>query len=440
MKDNKTVNNNSKQSWLPKGHGISYGILAIGSLSMLLVSIDRQILPTVLPAIMKEFHMNSTQGGYISSLNFIGTFIGAAIIGLVADGIGRGYKRRWAWSGSCLLAILSGFATFFTRGIFSLQFWRVVMGLATGAMEPADVALVSDFWQQENRGFALGVNHTGNPIGQFVGPALISVVLLYGTWRDAFLFIPALGIIMILAQIFVGNKRNEQKVRAWIEKQKLTQPYSQKDVENKPTLKQSLANAGRALKNKNVLLAISMDFLFLWTEMGVSTFLTLRLINHLNISLSLAALISGASGLTGWIGLILWGTASDSIGRKPALAIITIGSALSVLGCIFINSVMIGWVVLIVWGIFRNSPYAIINSLTVDSAPREAASGLGLLVGIGYGLSGSLVSPIIGAVINSMGWSASYIILAISCLLVFVPLSLTKETAGRRRKTKLESL
>lgn len=434
MMDSEQTKRKGKNSWLPKGHSISWAMLTIGTFSMLLVSVDRQILPTVLPAIMKEFHMNSTEGGWVSSLNFIGTFIGAGIIGIVADSIGRGYKRTWSWGISCILAIISGFATFFTHSLFNLQFWRVTMGLATGAMEPADVALVSDFWQKENRGFALGVNHTGNPIGQFVGPALLSLVLLHGTWRDAFLWIPALGIIMITGQMFVGKKKNEEKVRSWIAAKHLTQPYSSEQSSEKISVKSSLNGVWNTLKNRNVQLAISMDFLFLWTEMGVSTFLTLRLMNHLGISLSLAALISGASGITGWIGLVLWGTISDRLGRKFSLAIITVGSSMCVLGCIFINSILMGWTVLIIWGLFRNSPYAVINSLTVDSAPKQAASGLGLLVGIGYGLSGSLVSPVVGWIIDSYGWTVGYLFLAVSCLLVFIPLLMTKETAGKYAK------
>ncbi|WP_206603436.1 MFS transporter [Bifidobacterium catulorum] len=426
----------AKRSWLPKAHPVSWGMLAIGTSSMLLISIDRQILPTVLPAIMEEFGMNSTQGGFISSLNFIGTLLGAAIIGVVADSIGRGYKRTWAWWGSCFLAIISGLATFFTKGVFNLQLWRVVMGLGTGAMEPANVALVSDFWQKENRGFALGVNHTGMPLGQFIGPALLSVVLLYGGWRDAFLWIPAIGLLLILAQWLVGSKKNEMKVRGWIDEHDMTQPYSKADVENKLGVKQSFMNAVNSLKNRNIRLAITMDFLFLWTEMGVATFLTLYLMDHLGIGLAQAALISGASGITGWFGLILWGTVSDHIGRRPALGIVTVGFAATVFCLTFINSVPTAWAMLIIWGLFRNAPFAVINSLTVDSAPKEAASSLGFLVGIGYGLSGTLVSPVIGWVIDQWGYSTSYVILAISCLLVFIPLLMAKETAGRKLKER----
>ncbi len=37
------------------------------------------------------------------------------------------------------------------------------MGVGTGGMEPVNVAMVGEWWQRENRGFAVGVHHTGFP-------------------------------------------------------------------------------------------------------------------------------------------------------------------------------------------------------------------------------------------------------------------------------------
>ncbi|RYM05692.1 MFS transporter [Sporolactobacillus sp. THM7-7] len=400
----------------------------IGTLSMLLIAVDRQILPTVLPAIMEEFHMNSVQAGLLNSLNFVGTFAGAALVGFIADRIGTGHRRVWTWSASCIVTMLSGLATFFTKGVFGLQFWRVIMGVGTGAMEPISAALVSDFWQKENRGFALGVNQTGMPFGQFVGPILLSAVLAYGTWRDAFLWIPLIGVVMMLIQLSIGTAANERRVYHWIDEKHLTRPVANR---NQTTHKQVLSNAIQSLKNRNVVLTILIDFLFLWTEQGIVTFLTYRLTSELGLSLSLAALISGASGITGWMGQIVWGTISDHYGRKFSLTILTAGTALSALGCIFINSATTGWIILIIWGIFRNSPYSVINSLIIDSTPETAASSLGLLVGIGFGLSGALVAPVVGYIIQTFGWTWNYIALAISSALVFIPLYFIKETAGR---------
>lgn len=56
-----------------------------------------------------------------------------------------------------------------------------------------------------------------------------------------------------------------------------------------------------ALTNRNVVWSVLSMFIFLWCEAGASTFLTTQFVRH-DLSNSQAALIAGASGLTGWIG------------------------------------------------------------------------------------------------------------------------------------------
>ncbi|MEZ0119165.1 UNVERIFIED_ORG: MFS family permease [Heyndrickxia coagulans] len=424
----KTIGPSEKRSWVPKAHPISWWMLLVTTLAMLLCSIDRQILPTVLPAIMKDFNLNSVEAGFLNSLNFVGSFIGAILVGVLADSLGGGHRRAWSWMGTCIITAVAGIATFFSKGIASLQLWRFIMGFGTGSMEPVNVALVSDFWHKENRGFAIGTHHTGLPIGQFVGPVLIGAILAVGTWKSTFLWIPILGIFIMLIQVFVGTRRNEQRVYKWIKERNLTLP---RDV-NAEVTKNPFKNAFEAIKNRNVMLGMTINFLFLWTEMGTATFLTLQLTDSVGISLAKAAVISGASGITGWIGQIVWGTVSDHLGRKFSLSILAIGSAFSVLGCIFIHSVTFAWIILIVWGIFRNSPYPVVFSLAVDSSPKSAGAGLGILIGVSLGLSGALVTTVAGYFIDHFGWTWNYIMLSAVSILALIPIYLIRETAGQK--------
>lgn len=82
------------------------------------------------------------------------------------------------------------------------------MGVGTGGMEPVNVAMVGEWWQKEDRGFAVGTHHTGFPIGQFLGPLLIGVVLSVATWRAVFLFIPLLAIPIVVVQIVLARREN----------------------------------------------------------------------------------------------------------------------------------------------------------------------------------------------------------------------------------------
>ncbi len=70
----------------------------------------------------------------------------------------------------------------------------------------------------------------------------------------------------------------------------------------------------------------------------------------------------------------------------------------------------------------------VLYSLAVDSSPRAAGSGLGLMIGVGLCLAGCLVGPVAGYVIEHFGWHWSYAMLALSCLLVLIPLRFVEET------------
>src|SRR5690625_6612057 len=69
-----------------------------------------------------------------------------------------------------------------------------------------------------------------------------------------------------------------------------------------------------ALRHANVRWAVALCFLFLWGEAGVVTFLTMQF-KGLGMETSDAILVSGASGLTGWIGQVVWATLSARLER-----------------------------------------------------------------------------------------------------------------------------
>ena len=89
--------------YIPRGHPISWLMLLITTGAILVTSIDRVILPTVLPAILKEFNLSDQQGGLLVSLNFIGITLGGIILGAFGDSLGRGPRRAWTWGFALLV-------------------------------------------------------------------------------------------------------------------------------------------------------------------------------------------------------------------------------------------------------------------------------------------------------------------------------------------------
>lgn len=430
----------SLRRFIPKAHSISWWMLLVTTGAVLITSIDRAILPTVLPALLTDFHLDAMQGGFLVSLSFLGSTIGGVILGIFGDAMGGGPRRAWAWCLTVAVVIASSIATAFAKGLFLFKVLRVTMGIGTGGLEPINVAMISEWWPKEHRGFAVGTHHTGFPIGQFVGPLLIAGIVLFGTWREVFLLLPLLAVPIVVMQIILAKWQHLDSVNTWITDNNLT-PSLTRDHKPAPYLKNPFPILYRVIRtDRNVALAVITNFLFLWTEAAVTGFLTLQLTREVHVSLAVAATISGASGITGWIGQVVWGTISDHRGRKFSLNIIAIGSAVSIFLMAYISSVPMAWLLLLGWGLFRNSPYPVLYAAVIDIVPGSAASGLGLMVGIGLGLSGVVAAPIGGWLIDHSGFTAHYTLLAALCLLALIPIAMMRESsAGVQAEAKLHT-
>lgn len=427
--------------YTPRAHPVSWVMLVITTLAIVVNSIDRIILPTVLPGIISEFDLSATEGGFLVSLSFVGTTIGAIVLGTLGDSFGKGPRRAWMWAVTVSVVVVAAVGTAISNTLGQLRALRVLMGIGTGSMEPVNVTMVGEWWQKEDRGFAVGAHHTGFPIGQFVGPLLIGAIVAAASWREAFLFIPLIAIPIVILQIIVARRRNLARVNDWIEEHRMT-PSVRVDEIGTRRWENPFGLFKQALfSNRNVALGVVANFLFLWTETGVISFLTLQLTQNVGLSLATAAVISGASGLTGWIGQVGWGTVSDHRGRKFSLYILAIGGAIALLTMIFITSAALAWVILIGWGLVRNSPYPVLYSAVMDTVPNAASSGLGLMIGLGLGASGILAPTVQGYLVDNFGFTVHYVVLAGICLLTLVPIALMRqrsEVGGGTRDVRAE--
>lgn len=424
----------TERRFVPRGHPISWAMLVVTFGAILITSIDRILLPTVLPAIMKEFHLSPTAGGWLVSLSYVGTLIGGIGVGAIGDVFGKGPRRAWIWAGTVALVIASAVATAFTKTLALLQALRVTMGIGTGAMEPVNVAMIGEWWQKEDRGFAVGAHHTGFPAGQFVGPVLIGLIVAVATWQTTFLLIPLIAIPIVVLQIVLARQANLARVDRWITNRGMTPSAG---VDEQVAWQNPLRSIWTALgADRNVSLAMVTNFLLLWTETAVTSFITLQLTRDVHVPLSLAAAASGASGLTGWIGQIVWGAISDRIGRKIPLVIIVLGDAVALGLMTQITSLAMAWVILLAWGLVRNAPYPVLYSAIIDVVPGTASTGLGLMIGVGLGASGIVAAPVAGAIVQHFGFNWHYAALVVICFLTLVPVLLLHDPvrAARRRR------
>ena len=403
--------------------------LVVTTLAILMTGVDGGMMERVMSMVKEEFHLTNSHLGWINAVFFGGFVIGAYAFGIISDRIGTGYRRSWTWNIAMLFAIVGGVATFgWSGGFMSFLLWRIPMGISRGGSEPVNVAIVSEWWPKEHRGFALGVHHAGFPIGQFlVGPLIVAILALGGGWREAFLFIPALGLIVIALQAWVGTKQHQQEVYDYIDRHGQTRPAPDLSTKVKENVWEQFITAFKVPNARRIMI---VAFVLLWAEAGATSFLTVQLAER-GVPIEQALIIAGASGITGWIGQVVWGTVSDHIGRKPALIIIMLGWMVSIGAMFFISSAMMGWIVLLGWGLFRNSPFPVIYAVLADSVPKASGSAMGVMIGSALGLSGVYAATVAGMTIDHLGWGPHYMIMVGLLALGLIPLLRIRETVRK---------
>ncbi|WP_455130875.1 MFS transporter [Propionibacterium acidifaciens] len=420
----------SRRSWRISAHPVSWLLLACTTLAILMTSIDATILASVLPFVKTHFGLDDTGAGLINSLFFIGTVAGAFFFGWLSDVVGNGYRRSWVWIIAMGLSVVGGVGTFaFASSWVAFQVMRVVMGVSRGGSEPTNVAIVGEWWQKENRGFAVGTHHIGFPLGQFVGPAIIAFFATQEDWSKAFLVIPLIGLPIMIAQAVLGTRRNQVRVNDWILAHGMTPPL---DVDDDGRMhRNAVAILRDAVAVPNIVRAIFVNFGFLWCELGLTTFLVVLLAQRTDMSSAQAIVASGASGLTGWFGQMLWGTVSDHLGRRRVLLILGLGWILCVIPLLFVTTGWQAWLALLVWGLFRNAPFPVLYSVVLDSAPRQAGSAMGLIIGLTTGLGGAITSAVTGIVLQHFGWGWTFASLIAGVVMAVIAILTLEETVVR---------
>lgn len=158
-------------------------------------SIDLGMLTFVLGSLKTYFKLDTAQTGLLSSMSFLGMFLGAAVAGMLADRFGRKLIFQWSmviWGVASILCAFAG-------SVQTLMLYRVLLGFGMGMEFPIGQSLVSEFIPAQHRGRYIALLEGFWPIG-FIGAGILAYILLpLGGWRWVFLAegIPAIFVLII---------------------------------------------------------------------------------------------------------------------------------------------------------------------------------------------------------------------------------------------------
>lgn len=170
-------------------------ILVAVSITYFFEFADVNTFSVVAPQLVKQWHISLNTIAYITSISFLGMFIGSILGGWIADKFGR---RNGLVLTSCGFAVFS-LANAFSWDPLSLGFFRFVTGMGLAAMTVIANTYISEIYPAKLKGryqaYAMVLGICGTPATTWIARFLIPIASW--TWRLVFIW-GALGLVVLL--------------------------------------------------------------------------------------------------------------------------------------------------------------------------------------------------------------------------------------------------
>jgi predicted MFS family arabinose efflux permease len=356
--------------------------VALLSLGFGLVGIDRFLISTMYPVIARDLHLDYGDIGLITGALAIAWGISALFLGNWSDRIGHRRVLTMSLIVFSLLIGASGLAT----GLLSLIAVRVVMGFADGAYTPVSIAGTLAASPAGRRGLNIGIQQMMLPLfGLGLAPLLVAGVLRYIEWRLVFLIfvIPGLLLAFLVWRTIPGLVRN-----------------------GKIEPRRSWSDWRAALSHSNVRVAALLMLCWLTCLITTSAFMPNYLVDHLKLRPEQMGVVMSAIGLGATLGTLLLPWLSDKVGRKPVMALSSIGVLVSLLLLANTgNNVFVLFTFLFFVHFFNNALIALtVGPLCTEAVPASLmATASGLVIAVGELFGGGLAPVIVGHVAQRFG-------------------------------------
>ncbi|EJD6662428.1 MFS transporter [Providencia sp. CRE-3FA-0001] len=393
-------------------HRYSWVSLFICWLIWLLNAYDREMILRLGPVISQDFNLSPEEWGNIVAIIMIALAILDIPGSVLSDRYGSGWKRaRFQVPlvlGYTAISFVSGFKAI-SHNLTYFILLRFGVNLGAGWGEPVGVSNTAEWWPKEKRGFALGVHHTGYPIGALLSGVVASFIISeFGeaNWRYSF-FIPLIVALPIM--IFWAKYSTAARISILyqhIEKSGMTKPAenSSTQVQKGEGLKIFL----KTLKNRNIALTAGNTLLTQIVYMGISMVLPSYLYHVSGLSLAASAGLSIIFTLTGVVGQIVWPWLSDILGRKRTLIICGLWMSIGIALFYFATSMPKIIAIQLFFGLVANAVWPIYYAMASDNANDQSISTANGIITTSMFIGGALSPLLMGWLINlGGGWNSS---------------------------------
>jgi ACS family hexuronate transporter-like MFS transporter len=382
-----------------RGRWIAASVFCISST---LNYLDRLLLASVAPLIIKEFHLTNEAYGWLLSGLALAYALAAPVTGSLLDrlGLNRGASLAvGTWSLCCA-------ATSVVRGFGSLAAARVCLGMAESAGIPAISKMNATYLRPGERAVGAAISQVGLSLGGVLAPAIVYWMLPAYTWRAPFVFAGALGLLW---------------VPLWLLVARLIPPDPAASTGSE-------MRRGPAWSDPRILVLGGVNILCMSTYVLWSNFTTLLLTHTFHETTQSAAgyawfppIAASLGGFTGgWLSLRLIRGGMEPVAARTQVVL------LSAIGCLVTLAVPFAPSSFIAAVLIGASYFATVAaSVNVYTIPLDlfgasgAATATSVLVSA-YGLLQIFLSPLIGKLVDLYGFAPVCVLVAFPPLLGYL--------------------
>lgn len=217
--------------------------------------------------------------GVITIFFMIAYGISQLVSGRLYDKVGC----RKGFFGSVLIWGLADALASLSRGMLSLTFFRMMLGLGEAGPWPGTTKSNAEWFPQKERAFAQGLFGAAASVGSVLAPVVILMLFIAFGWKITFIVVGSLGLLWLIPWLVINKKGPEE--HPWITQEERDYIVNGRPVCKQPEAEDKGKSWGELLKErKNWSVILGRFFLDPIWWMFV-TFLPLYLADvfHLNI-------------------------------------------------------------------------------------------------------------------------------------------------------------
>jgi MFS family permease len=277
-------------------------------------ALDAQMLPLVLPAIMKNWRVSHTGAGSIVSASLACSALGGWLGGALADRYGRVRVLQITVICFSLFSLLAAVA----QSPAQLALFKGLQGLGFGGEWAVGAVLVAEVFRPQHRGKALGTIQSGWAVGWGISVLLFTILSSFLPqticWRVLFV----LGVLPALLVLYIQRSIPEPSNSAAL----LTDDGSS----NRTTLRMTMFHIFSPANLRITLIGALLGLGAHGGYYAFTTWLPTYLMIERHIPLPAAGAYLGMIIVSFWCGCIGAAYLLDKIGRRYTILLFSLGS------------------------------------------------------------------------------------------------------------------